>query len=80
MMICGDRRTLTNCARLHIVAVDRTQRTRRLRPFVTICDTDGTPRNGVVSTQAKGHCDQCAPRMSDHHRVPSPDPFQNFYK
>src|SRR5205823_11564515 len=31
--------------------------------------------NGVVSTEAKGHCDQCAPRMSDHHRVPSPDPF-----
>ena len=36
--------------------------------------------NGVVATEAEGHCDQCAPGVSDDHRVPSPDLFQNFYK
>src|SRR4029077_18397614 len=36
--------------------------------------------NGVVATQTEGYCDQCAPRMSEHHRILSPDPFQSFYK
>jgi hypothetical protein len=31
-------------------------------------------------TEAKGHCDQCAPGMSNHHRVPSSDLFQSLYK